>query len=278
MPYFEDDRAVYGHIGYLLRAAATDEALSGRLRDADAVVQYDVRRPDARITAALRSEGDLRVDLGLTELRPDVVLTMDGDTAHAYWQGQVNLSVALAKGQIKAFGPVAAILRLVPLSQALFPRYRELVEGGDIPSLDASVGATTGDGAAQAAEAGAEPEATAGEPAAAQATAEGATDEGATEERPAAEEPAEPTTDAAAEEPAEPTTDAAAEEPPPADLAQPVVEAEPARAEPAPPADEPGAEEPPAADLAQPVVEAEPPPDEPLPPDEAAGDPERSSG
>ena len=169
MPYFQDDRAVYGHIGYLLRAATADEALAGRLRDADAVVQYDVRRPDARITAALRSEGDLRVDLGRTELRPDVVLTMDGDTAHAYWQGQVNFSVALAKGQIKAFGPVAAILRLVPLSQALFPRYRELVEGGDIPSLDASVGATGGAGDEQQAEA----EAPAGEPVAGHPAADG---------------------------------------------------------------------------------------------------------
>ena len=198
MPYFEDDRAVYGHIGYLLRAATADEALSARLRDADAVVQYDVRRPDARITAALRSEGDLRVDLGRTELRPDVVLTMDGDTAHAYWQGQVNLSVALAKGQIKAFGPVAAILRLVPLSQALFPRYRDLVEGGDIPSLDASVGATAGNGAERAAEAGAESEAPAGEPPAEQATEEGAS----AEAEPAAEAPAEPPTEATAEEPA----------------------------------------------------------------------------
>src|SRR4051794_41687807 len=150
MPYFQDERAVYGHIGYLLRAAAADEALGARLRAADAVVQYDVRRPNARITANLREGGDLRVDLGATELRPDVVLTMDGDTAHAYWQGQVNLSVALAKGQIKAFGPVAAILRLVPLSQALFPRYRDLVEGGDLPSLDASVGPTTVDANGQA--------------------------------------------------------------------------------------------------------------------------------
>src|SRR3954447_15617785 len=140
MPYFEDDRAVYGHIGYLLRAAVIDEELAGRLRAANAVIQYDVRRPNARITVALREEGDIRVDLGRTDLRPDVVLSMDGDTAHSYWQGEINIAVALAKGTIKAHGPVAAILRLVPVSRDLFPRYRDLVQGGELPPLDASYG------------------------------------------------------------------------------------------------------------------------------------------
>src|SRR3954451_7821674 len=149
MPYFQDERAVYGHIGYLLRAAAADEALGARLRAADAVVQYDVRRPTARITANLREDGDLRVDLGDTELRPDVVLSMDGDTAHSYWQGEINIAVALAKGQIKAHGPVAAILRLVPVSRDLFPRSRALVEGGELPPLDASVGVVTEQPAAE---------------------------------------------------------------------------------------------------------------------------------
>src|SRR3954466_10908587 len=93
MPYFQDERAVYGHIGYLLRAAVADEALAARLRAANAVVQYDVRRPNARITVALREDAEMRVDLGRTSLRPDVVLTMDGDTAHSFWQGEVNIAV-----------------------------------------------------------------------------------------------------------------------------------------------------------------------------------------
>lgn len=192
MPYFDDARAVYGHIGYLLRAAVADESLAGRLRTADAVVQFDVRRPDARITAALRQEGDLRVDLGETELRPDVVLAMDGDTAHGYWQGQVNLASALAKGQIKAHGPVAAILRLVPLGKDLFPRYRDLVQGGDLPPLEASAGAA--------------------EPAAEEPAAE----EPAAEEPPAEEPPAEPAPDEppAAGEGAEEVVPAAGEDAP----------------------------------------------------------------
>ena len=46
---------------------------------------------------------------------------MDADTAHRFWLGKVNVTVALARGQMKAKGPVAKILKLVPLDQAGLP-------------------------------------------------------------------------------------------------------------------------------------------------------------
>ena len=58
-------------------------------------------------------------------------MTMDADTAHRFWLGQVNVTVALARGQIKAKGPVAKVLRLVPLARPVFPRYEaQLKEQG----------------------------------------------------------------------------------------------------------------------------------------------------
>jgi hypothetical protein len=39
----------------------------------------------------------------------------------------VNVTVALAKGEMRAKGPVAKILKLVPLLKPVFPRYRQLL-------------------------------------------------------------------------------------------------------------------------------------------------------
>ena len=36
----------------------------------------------------------------------------------------IGVTVALARGQIKAKGPVAKILRLVPLTKPVYPRYK----------------------------------------------------------------------------------------------------------------------------------------------------------
>jgi putative sterol carrier protein len=63
------------------------------------------------------------VDFGDSEMEPEVTMTMDADTAHLFWLGKVNVTVALARGQIKASGPVAKILKLVPLTKPVFPRY-----------------------------------------------------------------------------------------------------------------------------------------------------------
>jgi putative sterol carrier protein len=61
-------------------------------------------------------------------MEPEVVMTMDADTAHRFWLGKVNVTVALARGQMKAKGPVAKILKLVPLTKPIFPRYHKQLE------------------------------------------------------------------------------------------------------------------------------------------------------
>jgi hypothetical protein len=70
----------------------------------------------------------MRVDLGASDLDPEVVMTMAADTAHLFWLGKVNITRALARGQVQAKGPVAKVLRLVPLVKPVFPRYQRMLE------------------------------------------------------------------------------------------------------------------------------------------------------
>jgi hypothetical protein len=62
---------------------------------------------------------------------PDVKLFLSGDIADKYWRGDYNLAVGLAKGQVKAKGPVSKILKLIPISKPLFPIYKNLVAEKD---------------------------------------------------------------------------------------------------------------------------------------------------
>jgi putative sterol carrier protein len=71
---------------------------------------------------------DGQVDFGPTDLDPEIVMSMEADTAHRFWLGKVNVTMALAKGQMKAKGPVAKILKLVPLVKPVFPRYQKMLE------------------------------------------------------------------------------------------------------------------------------------------------------
>ena len=128
MPYFKDEQEVYDYIGKLFQDLAEDDELWPKFRRANTIVQYQFRNPESQITVRMREDEDAQVDLGPSELEPEVLMTMDADTAHRFWLGKVNVTVALARGQMKARGPVAKILKLVPLVKPVFPRYKAQLE------------------------------------------------------------------------------------------------------------------------------------------------------
>jgi hypothetical protein len=126
--YFDSAQDVYETIGELFNRIADDDELAPKFRRANLIVQHQYRDPDATITVRMREDEPTRIDFGDTEMEPDVTLSMEADTAHRFWLGRVNITPALARGQIKASGPVAKILKLVPLTKPAFPRYKELLE------------------------------------------------------------------------------------------------------------------------------------------------------
>jgi putative sterol carrier protein len=128
LAYFKDADEVYGFIGKLFQDLADDEELAPKFRKANTIVQYAYRDPDSTITVMLKEGEEGRVDCGETDMDPEVVMSMDADTAHRFWLGKVNVTVALARGQMKAKGPVAKILKLVPLVKPVFPKYRAMLE------------------------------------------------------------------------------------------------------------------------------------------------------
>jgi putative sterol carrier protein len=125
---FKDDQEVYQFIGKLFQDLTDDDELGPRFRKADTIVQYKYSNPDSQITVKMKGGEDGQVDLGETQLDPEIVMTMEADTAHKFWLGKVNVTMALARGQMKAKGPVAKILKLVPLVKPVFPRYQKMLE------------------------------------------------------------------------------------------------------------------------------------------------------
>ena len=127
MPYFKNEEEVYQYIGKLFQDLAQDDELWPKFQRANTIVQYQFRNPESQITVRMQEDSDAQVDLGPSEMEPEVLMTMEADTAHKFWLGKVNVTVALARGQMKAKGPVAKILKLVPLVKPVFPRYKQML-------------------------------------------------------------------------------------------------------------------------------------------------------
>jgi putative sterol carrier protein len=128
LPVFKDDQEVYQYIGRLFTDLADDDELGPRFRKADTIVQYQYSNPESQITVKMKDGEEGQVDFGATDLQPEIVMVMEADTAHKFWLGKVNVTMALARGEMKAKGPVAKILKLVPLVKPVFPRYRQMLE------------------------------------------------------------------------------------------------------------------------------------------------------
>src|SRR5215211_2060764 len=88
VPYFKDEQEVYEYIGALFADIAADPELSPRFRRADTIVQYQYRNPESRVTVKMLEGEDTEVDCGETQLQPEVIMSMEADTAHRFWLGK----------------------------------------------------------------------------------------------------------------------------------------------------------------------------------------------
>lgn len=122
MSVFNDPSEIGKYIGGVFRDAGAHTVSGPKFRAANIIMRVIYTDPDCEITVALRD--DFQVEFGPSDLKPDITMAMTADVADRFWRGDYNLTVGLAKGQVKAKGPIGKILRLIPLTKPMFPMYR----------------------------------------------------------------------------------------------------------------------------------------------------------
>ena len=129
MAFFADAAEVDKYIGGVFRAAADHPESGPKFKTANLVMKVVYTDPECELNIVMREP--MQVVLGPIDDAPDVTLMMRADIGDKFWRGEYNLAVGMAKGEVKAKGPVNKILKLVPLTKPLFPMYREIVAEKD---------------------------------------------------------------------------------------------------------------------------------------------------
>ncbi|MCV7165340.1 SCP2 sterol-binding domain-containing protein [Mycobacterium stomatepiae] len=129
MSFFTDSSEIDRYIGGVFRDAGDHPQSGPKFRAANIVLRVIYTDPDYELTIALRD--DFEVISGPTDLKPDITMTMPADVADRFWRGDYNLTVGLAKGQVKAKGQIGKLLRLIPLTKPLFGMYRAKIADKD---------------------------------------------------------------------------------------------------------------------------------------------------
>lgn len=115
-----NDEDVHKYIGGVFREAFEDDEIGPKLRATGIVLQFSFSDPDAVVVVDTVCG---TVTDGTGEVAPTALMSTSADTGNAYWQGRVNLPIAMAKGEIKVEGNVAGLLKLAPLGKKLYPHY-----------------------------------------------------------------------------------------------------------------------------------------------------------
>lgn len=127
MTMFKDSDEVHHFIGGIFDDAMADDDLGPRFAESGVILKLNYTDPDASLVVDMPNREVHKGDLSAAP-DPTVEMWMTADVGHKFWLGEVNISVALAKGTMRAKGPVPKILKLVPLAKELFPRYRKQLE------------------------------------------------------------------------------------------------------------------------------------------------------
>lgn len=118
---FTDSAEVTKYIGGIFEAAFQDPEIGPKLVATELVIAFDFTDPQALVVIDMANKS---VREGLDGgAAPTATMSMTADTGNAYWQGKVNLPLAMAKKKIKVDGNVASLLKLAPLGKKLYPVY-----------------------------------------------------------------------------------------------------------------------------------------------------------
>lgn len=124
MTVFKDTKFMYEVLGELFETLMKDEAMYQKYIDSEITIKFIIHNPEGFIW--LTKEG--KVICGEADYKPTIQMTLDGDTCHKFWLQQVKLPVALAKGLIKAKGPMPKILKLLPVLKPAYAAYPDIAK------------------------------------------------------------------------------------------------------------------------------------------------------
>jgi putative sterol carrier protein len=117
---FNNSEEVTKYIGGIFEEAFEDPEIGPKLVDTGLVVAFDFTDPDALVVVDMPNKV---VTGGAGGPDPSATMTMTAELGNAYWQGKVNLPMAMAKRKVKVDGNVASLLKLAPLGKKLYAGY-----------------------------------------------------------------------------------------------------------------------------------------------------------
>ncbi len=111
--------------------ATTYSEIMEKLTKSQVVVRFDVEDPEVHMTINFRDpgpDGEIGTLTFDSDVEPEISVWSKSETTNKFWQGKLNTTVAMARGQVKLDGSVAKALGLLSKIKPLYAVYPEILK------------------------------------------------------------------------------------------------------------------------------------------------------
>ncbi|MFW9962533.1 MAG: SCP2 sterol-binding domain-containing protein [Candidatus Sifarchaeia archaeon] len=113
-------------------------AIMEKLAKSQVVVRFDIEDPEVHMTINFRDPGP-NGEIGTltfdSNVEPEISVWSKSETTNKFWQGKLNTTVAMARGQVKLDGSVAKALGLLSKIKPLYDVYPEILKEMELDHL-----------------------------------------------------------------------------------------------------------------------------------------------
>jgi len=123
---FKNAEHIYSVLGTMWKQAFANEEMREKFSRMNVTIHFIIREPESDLWIF----PDEIVE-GKTDRQPVgslIEMEMKGDTAHKFWMDKLNVTLAIAKREIKARGAINKVLGLLPTIKPLKKLYPDIAQ------------------------------------------------------------------------------------------------------------------------------------------------------
>jgi putative sterol carrier protein len=131
MPAFESKEQFKEVFNKFWERAVTFTEIIEKLAKSQVVVRFDVEDPEVHMTINFRDpgpNGEIGTLMFDSDVDPEIKVWSKSETTNKFWQGKLNTTVAMARGQVKLDGSVAKALGLLSKIKPLYSVFPEILK------------------------------------------------------------------------------------------------------------------------------------------------------
>ncbi len=138
MPFFESKEQMMDVFNEFWTRALEKKEVMEKLKKSALVIRFDIDEPTVHITINLRDEpadgsyGTLSFD---SDVEPDLTVWSTSETTNKFWQGKLNTTIAMARGQVKMNGSIATALGLLSKIKPLYEIFPKVLKDKGLDHL-----------------------------------------------------------------------------------------------------------------------------------------------